>query len=261
VIALGRVFVSQWVKLRRPVVFFGAVGTSVAFASLATFLILTHLSTTPGSIERHHIYIGTIEQAAGSVYGLGQSSGLLGLVAIIVCAFITASEYNYGTLRNLLVRQPRRLTLLGGSYLALMSMVVAAVVCAAAAVMIISYILAPGEGIHTHAWSFIQSLAVVGETALAVICYGTFGTALAVLFRSPVVAIGVAIGWSVAVENLLSAIIGGIDKWLPGELLAAIAAHGSSDISFGRALLVGGLYTLVIAVAAAATFVRRDVVT
>jgi ABC-type transport system involved in multi-copper enzyme maturation permease subunit len=183
------------------------------------------------------------------------------LIAIIVCAFITASEYSYGTLRNLLVRQPRRLTLLGGNYLALMSMVVAAVVGAAIAVLIISHILAPLEHINTHAWSLAQSLSIVGEAALAVIYYGTFGTALAILLRSPVAAIGIAIGWSVGVENILSAVIGGIDKWLPGELLAAIAAHGSSDISFGRALLVGGLYTLAIAVAATVTFVRRDVVT
>jgi ABC-type transport system involved in multi-copper enzyme maturation permease subunit len=242
----------------------GTVGTSVFFAALTTVLILTHITRTPAVVnhvagDRHGVYIGLVQASNGLVYGLTQSVTLLGLIAIIACAFAIASEYSYGTLRNLMVRQPRRLTLLGGSYLALMILVVLAAVLATAAAIAASYIMAPGQGIATGAWSAIPALKVLGEVTLAVIGYGTFGAALAVLLRSPVAAIGVAIGWSVAVENILSATISGADRWLPGKLLAAIAAHGTGDISFAHALIFGGAYTLIVAVCAAVAFSRRDV--
>jgi ABC-type transport system involved in multi-copper enzyme maturation permease subunit len=257
VIALRRAFVSQWVKLRRPTVFLGAVGTSVFFAAAITVLILTHLA--PGVGSHHGVYIGNVEYSNGILYGLSQSAGLMGLVALIVCAFITASEYNYGTLRNLLVRQPRRLTLLTGSYAALASMLALAVVLSAVVVAIISLIMAPGEAVVTSAWSVGPTLATVGEVALSVIGYGTFGVALAVLTRSPVTAIGIAVGWSLVIEGILSAVIGGADKWLPGRLLAAIAAHGNGDITFTLALIAGGIYVIAFATAAVVAFRHRDV--
>ena len=63
----------------------------------------------------------TLELAHGVSIGFSSAAGLLGLVALCVFAAQTAQEYTYGTLRNLLVRQPRRLTLLFGKFVAMKS--------------------------------------------------------------------------------------------------------------------------------------------
>ena len=258
---LARAFISQWVRLRRPVVLLGTIGISVVFAALSTVLIFSHVTHTPPSAgdNYHAAYIGTVQQASGLMYGLTESIPLLGLVSIVTFSFVMASEYSYGTLRNLLVRQPRRMILLGGSYLALISLMTVAVILAMVAAITAAYLIAPGVGVSTAAWNVTAIFKVLGDVVLAVIGHGTFGAALAVLFRSPVAAIGVAVGWAVAVENILAATISGSERWLPGRLLSAIATHGTGTISFTHALAVGGVYALVAAVLAAVTFARADV--
>ena len=260
---LGRAYLAQWIKLRRPTVFLGVVATSVFFAVLTTVLIFTHLTQTPpsiiGSDNSRGIYIGLVQASNGLVYGFGQSAGLLGLVAIVAFAFALASEYTYGTLRNLLVRQPRRIVLLVGSYLAFLSLIVLTVILAEGVSIIAAYLVAPSQGVATHVWSITQAGKTFVDVTLSMIGYGTFGAALGLLLRSPVAAIGVAVGWSVAVENILAATLNGSDKWLPGKLFTALAANGAGDITFTRALIMGGVYTLAIAVIAVIVFCRRDV--
>jgi hypothetical protein len=57
--------------------------------------------------------------ASGSVHGFSSVGGLLGIIALCVFAAQTAQEYTYGTLRNLLVRQPGRIRVLVGKLIAM----------------------------------------------------------------------------------------------------------------------------------------------
>ncbi len=61
------------------------------------------------------------------------------------------------------------------------------------------------------------------------------------------------------VEALLTATVHDSGRWLPGQLLSAIAAGGTTSIGFGRGLLVGLLYAAAALATAAMVFRRRDV--
>ena len=72
-------------------------------------------STTTASASR----FAELEQPDGLVHGVVDVSTLIGIVALCLFAGAFASEYSQGTLRNLLVREPRRAQLLCGKFLAL----------------------------------------------------------------------------------------------------------------------------------------------
>jgi hypothetical protein len=55
----------------------------------------------------------------GFVHGVVTASTLIGVVGLCLFAATVASDYSQGTLRNLLVREPRRALLLSGKFLAL----------------------------------------------------------------------------------------------------------------------------------------------
>ena len=57
--------------------------------------------------------------SSGVVFGFQQVATLLGIIALCVFAAQTAQEYTYGTLRNLLVRQPSRMKVLTGKFLSM----------------------------------------------------------------------------------------------------------------------------------------------
>jgi hypothetical protein len=54
-------------------------------------------------------------------------------------------------------------------------------------------------------------------------------------------------------------VIRGSEHWLPGQLLTAVAQGGSDHVRYATALLGGGIYLALFAVAGAVAFARRDV--
>ena len=112
-----RIFLAEWRKLRRPTFFFGTMGSVVFVTGLVTSLLFLLIDAKTGNADRgNRITREMLELSDGFTIGFNSSNGLLGLVALSVFAAQTAQEYTYGTLRNLLVRQPRRIRLLIGKY-------------------------------------------------------------------------------------------------------------------------------------------------
>ena len=105
-----------------------------------------------------------------------------------------ATEYSQGTMRNLLVREPRRARLLTGKFLALATFIGVAVVLEIVVSCAVALLLAPGRGITTSAWTSSTGindlLQATLHVFLASVGYGLVGAAAGVLFRSPGVAIG-----------------------------------------------------------------------
>jgi ABC-2 type transport system permease protein len=107
----------------------------------------------------------TLEQLAASdglAVILATAAAFIGVVALSVFAISIASEYSQGTLRNLLVRQPRRVRLLAGKLLALASFTTIAVLIAGVAAVAVALLVAPTQDISTSAW-----FTSAGWTALA----------------------------------------------------------------------------------------------
>jgi ABC-2 type transport system permease protein len=257
---------SQWTKLTRPTFLWSTMIASAAFAVLATVVSILSAdepssATAPGTDQ---VTTATLQHADGIVHGVGDATQFLGIVAVVVFAFSVASEYSYGTLRNLLVRQPRRLVLLGGSYLAMAAFVALAAVLATVVTAGVSLALAPSNGIDTAAWTsgshlITEPLKAAANTSLAMIGYGTLGAALGIVLRSPAAAIGAGVAYLLPVETILSGALSGLDGWLPGKVLSAVASGGTDSVGYAHALIISAFYAAAAAIICVRIFQTRDV--
>jgi ABC-2 type transport system permease protein len=260
-----RSFRSEWVKLRRKSMLLWGIGGMVFFTVLATvFTIERAVKTLVPGFHGHgfRITIAELSRPDGLVHGIVDVSNLVGIVALALFAGATATEYSQGTLRNLLVRQPGRIKLLCGKYLALAVFALFAIVLAVAVAIAVAFALGPGKGVHTSAWTsstgLSDTLHAVLRIYLTTLGYGVLGTALAVLLRSPAVAITLGIAYVLPGEAIIDAIWSNGDRWLPGQLLSAVAHGGTSSTSYSRALGLVALYAVVVAAGTLLLFRRRD---
>ncbi len=160
---------------------------------------------------------------------------------------------------NLLVRQPSRWRLLGGKLLALIVLVCISAVAAGLVGTGVAYLVAPGAGVSTAAWSLSSLVPRITGLAAGLAGWAAIGALLATVLRSVPAAIGIAVGWALPVETIVSATWKAGKAWFPGGVFEAIASHGSSSLTFSRALLVGLLYLAVAIGAGLTVFTRREV--
>ena len=260
-------FSSEWVKLRRRAMLFWGLGGGLFFAVLATIFTIERAvkSYNPFAEHGHGFRVTIAELAApdGLVHGVVHVSSLIGIVVLCLFAGAFATEYSQGTMRNLLVREPRRVHLLCGKFLALAAFIGVAVVLEIVVSGAFAFALAPGKGISTAAWTSSAGLRDLGQATLhvylACVGYGVLGAALGVLLRSPGVAIGTAVAYIIPGEAIIVAAIWSAgNRWLPGQLLSALAQGGTGDASYSHALVTLTVYAAVIAAGTLVLFRRRD---
>ena len=257
-----RVFRAEWRKLRRPTLFIGTLLsiTAVSVLSSSVFFIVMDQPRRGNEVR---ITKAIFEQASGLTLGFGNAGSLLGVVALCVFAAQIAQEYTLGTMRNLLVRQPRRITLLVGKYFSMISFAAVIVFVSAIVSIITSYVGANFKHLSTALWSTpaaYHSLALTFINVLiATLGYGTIGIFLGLLLRSPISAISIGLAWLLVVEGIMAAVFTSARQWLPGQLLSAVAAGGNSDVSYSRALLSSVVFLAALLLMLGAIFRRRDV--
>src|SRR5438128_1453012 len=115
-------FRSEWLKLWSPGVLLSG-GLMLGFAILGVVLGMAR----GGGGELSAL---TLSREDGFITVMARAPTFLGIVAVGIVAYSMAQEFTNGTLRNLLVREPRRLHLMAGKALGLASFVAAAVVLA-----------------------------------------------------------------------------------------------------------------------------------
>src|ERR1700722_16271754 len=143
-------FLSEWVKLRRTTLLLSTFLGLAAAASLFVVLIFSN-ATVHGSGGG----LPSLQQLArpnGLVFGLTRATFLLGVAPSAPAPAQTASEYSLGTLRQLLVRQPRRVTLLAGKMLAVITFLLAALCFAAVVAFAVAVVAAHARHVSTSAW-------------------------------------------------------------------------------------------------------------
>lgn len=264
---MTRSFLSEWVKLRRPAMILGGAGTIVGFAILTVVLTLTTASATPTDQEGPGAG-STLQQLAaadGLASVLGSAATFIGVVALSVFATSIAGEYSQGTLRNLLVRQPRRVRLLAGKLLALASFTAIAVIVAGIAAVATALIVAPTQDVSTAAWftsaGWTALAGGLGNLLLATLGWGLVGALLGLVLRAPAAAVGVGLAYALPGELLLTTAWSDGARWLPGQLLDTLAQGGTTAVTYGSAGLLLALYGVVAMVAGTTLFTRRDVAT
>lgn len=261
-----RVFRSTWITLRRRGLLLGALGASAAFALLATGTTILNASTRPAATIGPGPKATTIDSlgaADGSVIGLGNVTQFLGVIAVAVAALVIGNAYQHGTLRTLLVREPHRLRLLGGMWLAIASFVAIAALIATVVSIATAFALAPGKGIDTSVWTAptgVEHLVVAGpQMMLALVGYATFGAALAVITRSSTIAIAIGVAWLLPVETILIGALDDAADALPGQVLQAVAQGGTASIALGAGITGALAWALCAGGAAGWLFRARDV--
>ena len=255
---MARAFRSEWLKIRRPGMLLGPLAM-LAFAILGTVIGLSRADRSTGELT-----IARLSQTDGFAVMLQRTADFLGIIAIGIVAIAVALEYSQGTLRNLLVFEPRRLRLLAGKVAANLLFVAVSVTLAIAVSLIVALLLAPSKGIDTYGWlhsGLGTTLSAMGSLVLATVGFGVFGAVLALVFRSPAPAVIAGVAWTGPIENLLTAAWQSVGHWLPGQQLTAIADRGNAVSTDGWALGLGFAFVAVAAVAGSTLFQRRDVAT
>ena len=259
-----RVLKAEARKLRRPTLALPTLLAATGLTALTTSLLYL-LIDSPSGNGREGMRVSAEQLALpdGVVYGFQSAATLLGVIALCVFAAQTAQEYTYGTLRNLLVREPGRMKILLGKHAAMSIFALVIVVTSALVSIGLSFALAGGANVSTEMWTSsdgkLAILHALGNALVSSIGFGTLGMILGLLLRSPITAISIGVIWLLIVENLLSAVLKNADKWLPGMQLGVIAAGGTITNSYQRALSIAGLYIIIGSVLAAVLFKNRDV--
>ena len=259
-----KVFFAEWRKLRRPTLFFGTFAAALFFNGLITSFIYLMIDSPQGNGDRGRtITREVLALAGGSVTGFASIGGLLGIIALCVFAAQSAQEYTYGTLRNLLVRQPRRLTLLMGKYAAMKSFALLLTVINAIVSIAVSVYLSDRAKVSTDLWFTSEGWSAIGHTFInvyiSIVFYAVIGIALGIFLRSPISAISIALVWILILENLIGAVKPVTLDWMPGYQLSVIASGGTPDLSYSHALSLGTFYVLLALVVSSWVFTKRDV--
>lgn len=234
----------------------------VGFVVLISFMLfLGSDDMGPGGGGHGGPFGGAADLAAddGAIAGLSTAANLIGVVAIALFALSVARDFEWGTIRNLLVGQPRRAILLSGKLLAVASFVVIGVVAAGAVAALLAVVLAPGQGISMDAWSVAGSLGTVGTTAIATVLFGLVGAVLAMVMRSAAISITAGVAYLILIENLLGLIWDSAGEWLPAGIISAFAVGGTASVSFEKALVLAIGYAVLGLGVMYLTFLKRDV--
>ncbi len=258
---------AELLTLRRPAFLYGATGAMLGFALLATFLTYATATTTaPGAWAGGDSLTSTVSelgQAGGLTRGFTVAAGFIGLLVFVLFATDLTNDYGLGTIRVLLLAEPRRARLLAGKLLALFACVAAVLLAAALLAGAAAVAMAHARGIPTATWFTAAGLGhLVGDYANAVLAaglYGAAGATVGVLARSTALALGIGLAWLAPLEHLLQLSWSGAGSWLPGLVFGAVASGGTSSTTYLHAVTTGLVYAVLALVTGTVVFARRDV--
>ncbi|MDQ3630183.1 MAG: ABC transporter permease [Actinomycetota bacterium] len=246
---MNAAFHAELIKLRRPRILAVTAALSLLFA-VATSLSVV-LSADDGS---------GLERAGGATEAFSIGLSFTGILVFVLFIANVAAEFSQGTFRTLLMRQPRRLSLLAGKITALLCFAAGLLAVVLALTWLVSTLVALWQGVETGAWLSADGLAAAADAYARVLlswcAWATLGMALAVVVRSAPVALGVGIAWSGPFEHILQDDWSAAGDWFPGLLLEGVVGEGGVE---ARTVGVLVLYVALAAAAAAVTLRTRDI--
>jgi hypothetical protein len=265
---MTRALAAELLRLRRPRTLLASVGLLAALAALAAALIVAAAgaggSRAGGASVSTTVTLAQLSRPDGLATLFSFSGRLLApLLALSLAAWDLGSDYRLGTIRLLLLQEPRRLRLLAGKLAALLLLVAVALGAALGATGLVGALLGSARGTHPVAWAHAAGAAASARAlgnALALSAgWAAAGALLAVVTRSSVAALGIGLGWLLAAENLVAAAWDGARRWLPGHVLAAVGAGGGADLAYARAGALAAAYVAGMLALAGVVYRRRDV--
>ena len=126
-----------------------------------------------------------------------------------------------------------------GKCLAVLTFLVGAVVVATLFCICASFVMAHARGVPTGAWTSGVGMGdlgiALGDLAVSTCGFAIVGMVFGLLLRSSVIAIGAGLAVLLPIETILTNAVPDSARWLPGQLLEAIAQGGSAIAPFGAA--------------------------
>lgn len=254
---------SELTKLGRPRVLVGAALAAAVFAVVAGLTVFAGADPAATATPGRGPTLEQLAEPGGGTRAFATGASFVGLFVFVTFIANVAVEFSSGTLRTLLMRQPRRVRLLAGKMVALLLFTAGVLVLAEVLTLVVSTAVAPGQGVATTEWFGLSGLGHAAADYLTALSAATswalLGMALAVFVRSTPLALGIGIAWAGPFEHLLQDAWSAASDWFPGLLIESVAAGGTPGVSFARAALLVAVYVSVAAAAAFTVFARRDV--
>jgi ABC-type transport system involved in multi-copper enzyme maturation permease subunit len=207
-ISVIRAFRSEMLKFRRWSVLVGA-GVMVVVSTFIAYLTFHQIASGASGSEMTDL-IAAFHTSQGLVAIIGQARSLIVAIALILVSANLAAEWTQGTLRNLLVREPHRLRWLVGKMLAVVLFVLLSMLLTLVISSTVILLLARGQGIQTTAWTSAEGLRIFleffGNEVLCLIGFSALGMLIAVLTRSVVAAVGIALAYILVLEGIIGVV-------------------------------------------------------
>ena len=184
-----------------------------------------------------------------------------GTFLFVIFAGTMATEFGRGTVRTMLLRQSRRLSLLAGRLAAVLTFAAVTLAYAQAVTWVAARVQADNASRWTSVDGLVAAAGDFGAVLVWVTGYAVLGTALAVVLRSVPLTLGVGIAWAGPVEHIIQDAWTPAGRFSPGLLLEAFAAGGTDQVTAAQALGRVVPYCVAAAMVAAFLFARRDVTT
>lgn len=260
-----RSFRSEWITLRRRGFIIGWLGPILLFTFVGTIIGITGIDQVGGDRGPFGDVVGIDQYLSpdGLALGLQAASTIVGLVVLSLFAMSLGREYSSGTIRLLLVSEPRRSQLLAGKLLALSSFTALAIIAAAVFSIVIGFTVAPSQDISTAEWvtgeAVVGIIATAGRMIVATIAWGLVGATVVMASRSSAIAIAVGAGGLILVPRLLGQANERLTDRFPDSAFRALTAGGNGDLSLSASAVMTVVYAAICVAILFTIFRTRDV--
>ncbi|GAA1222006.1 ABC transporter permease [Kitasatospora nipponensis] len=189
--------------------------------------------------------------------------GLASLFTLVFGILAVAGEYRHKTITDTYLSTPARGRVIGAKLLVYAVFGALAGVASSLAGLGVAALWWSDKSV-SFAWSDSAMWTTIGGGIAWNAAFAAIGVGLGALVRSLVGAIAVALAWVALVEGIVGQLIGNLARWLPFNAGQALGA-GARTMDTGHLLPRWGggvalaVYTLVFAVLALSTTMRRDV--
>jgi ABC-type transport system involved in multi-copper enzyme maturation permease subunit len=161
-----------------------------------------------------------------------------GALVLTLAALATGSGYGWNTWKTVFTQGPRRRTVLAGTLLALVVLLVVMVALTLVVDLATAAIVMTVDG-QPLAWPGFGALAEGSGGALLITgMWAAAGALVGIVARSPALAVGLGLVWALVVENLLRGVSGVLGPFevatevLPGTAAGSLAgAIGAAEVS------------------------------
>ncbi|HMO11809.1 MAG TPA: hypothetical protein PKB06_09985, partial [Actinotalea sp.] len=224
---IRRAVLSELFRLRRPRLLAGWFGLTALFTLLINSVVFTIGESLPPGAGPGVTFpdAATLAGPDGLVAGLAAASSMFGVITLSFWALASATDHTSGMIRLLAAAQPRRWVLLAGKVGALVLVTAVATTVAVVVNVGVAPVAAEASGLDVSAWRSDTTASVIlgawGTAFLAQMVWGAIGLALATVTRSAAPAISTGVGWVLVVESVVSRLLDGEVRWLPGTVLTA----------------------------------------